>query len=137
MRRLDFLCLSFLHRSCRNILTGEHAATYDADGAVDYLDVFKNAIDAFTQFTIAAAARLPRNLVDLTARAGYSLIGKKPKTPHEIVSEYFTFDWEFAQTPEQSSFIGSSWVRLAYYPAMSCGRLISLTVARDLTGRTM
>ncbi|KAH9003706.1 amine oxidase [Lactarius hatsudake] len=89
--------------------TDTSMSTYDVNGAADYLDVFKNALDAFTQFTIAAAARLPGNLVDLTARAGYSLIGQKPKTPHEIVSEYYTFDWEFAQTPEQSSFIASAW----------------------------
>ncbi len=109
-------------------LTGDRAATYDANGAVDYLDVLKNAIDAFTQFTIAAGEWLPGNLVDLSARAGYALIGQKPKTPHEMASEYLSFDYTYAQTPEQSSFLASAWVRLVYYPVMSFGRSISLPV---------
>ncbi|KAI9430825.1 amine oxidase [Lactarius indigo] len=91
------------------ISDGRGAATYDAHGAVDYFDVVHNAMDAYTQFTIAAGARLPENLVDLTARAGYALIGQKPKTPHEIASEYFAFDFSYAQTPEQSSFLASAW----------------------------
>jgi polyamine oxidase len=74
-------------------------------------DVFNNAIDAFSDLVIAAGARVQSNLVDLTARAGYSLIDQKPKTPHEKVSEYFIFDWEYSQTPEQSSLAASSWVR--------------------------
>ncbi|KAI9461925.1 amine oxidase [Lactarius psammicola] len=93
------------------VKSDEHTSikTYDANGAVDYLNVFKNALDAFNRFTIAAAARLPGDLVDLTARAGYALIGQKPKTPHEMASEYFAFDFTYAQTPEQSSFIASAW----------------------------
>ena len=95
----------------KNILR-EYAATYDANGAVDYLDVLENAMDAFTELTIAAGARLPGN-VDLSARAGYALNGQKPKTVHEMASEYFAFDFTYAQTPEQSSFLASAWVRLA------------------------
>ncbi len=102
-------------------LTGERSATYDANGAVDYLDVLKNAMDSFAKLTIAAGARLPRNLVDLSARAGYALIGQKPKTPHEMASEYYAFDFSYAQSPEQSSFLASSWVRLACYRVMNCG----------------
>lgn len=70
-------------------------------------------MDAFTKLTIAAGARLPGNLVDLSARAGYALNGQKPKTVHEMASEYFAFDFTYAQTPEQSSFLASAWVRLA------------------------
>ncbi|KAI0299063.1 amine oxidase [Multifurca ochricompacta] len=83
--------------------------TYDQTGAVDYLDVFNNSVDAFTNLTVAAGARVPQSLVDLTARTGYSLMDQKPKTPQEKASEYFQFDWEYAQTPEQSSFVASSW----------------------------
>jgi len=119
----------------RKYLTGERAATYDANGAVDYMDVLQNAMDGYTQFTIAAGARLPENLVDLSARAGYALIGQKPKTPHEIASEYFSFDYTYAQTPEQSSFLASAWVRLAYCPLISCERLIGHPVAREATSR--
>lgn len=78
---------------------------------MDYLGVFNDSIDAYTDLTIAAGARVPPSLVDLTARTGYSLIDQKPKTPHEKAAEYYQFDWEYAQTPEQSSLIASSWVR--------------------------
>ncbi|KAH9009679.1 amine oxidase [Lactarius pseudohatsudake] len=83
--------------------------TYDANGAVDYLDLVHHAMDAFTQLTIVAGARLPENLVDLTARAGYALVGQKPKTSQEMASEYYSFDYTYAQTPEQSSFLASAW----------------------------
>ncbi|KAI9435404.1 flavin-containing amine oxidoreductase-domain containing protein [Lactarius indigo] len=82
--------------------------TYDAHGAVDYFDVVHNAMDAYTQFTIAAGARLPENLVDLTARAGYALIGQKPKTPHEIARNTSP-STSHTHRPEQSSFLASAW----------------------------
>jgi len=47
--------------------------------------------------------------VDTTTRSGYALLGAKPRTPHEAASEYYQFDWEYAQTPEQSSWLASSW----------------------------
>ncbi|KAH9003707.1 amine oxidase [Lactarius hatsudake] len=83
--------------------------TYDANGAVDYLDLVHDAMNAYTELTILAGARLPENLVDLTARAGYALVGQKPKTIHEIASEYYSFDYTYAQTPEQSSLLASAW----------------------------
>ena len=88
---------------------------------MDYLDVLENAIEAYDRFTIAAGARVPENLVDLTARVGYSLIGQKPQTPQEMASEYFVFDYGDAQTPEQTSFVASAWVHLAYNPVVSTG----------------
>ena len=84
--------------------------TFDETGAIDYLDVFDESVDAYTNLTVAAGSRVDRNLIDLTARTGYSLIGQKPKSPHEEASEYYQFDWEYAKTPEQSSLIASSWV---------------------------
>jgi len=76
------------------------------------MDVFNNSVDAYTNLTIMAGGRVPRGLVDLTARTAYSTINQEPKTPHERAAEYYQFDWEYAQTPEQSSLIASSWVRL-------------------------
>jgi polyamine oxidase len=75
------------------------------------MDAFNNSVDAYTNLTILAGSRVPRSLVDLTARTGYSVINQKPKTPHEKAAEYYQFDWEFAQTPEESSLIAASWVR--------------------------
>jgi len=78
---------------------------------MDYLDVFNKSSDAYTNLTIAAGARVRRSLIDLTVRTGYSLINERPKTPHEKAAEYFRFDLEYAQSPEQSSLLASSWVR--------------------------
>ncbi|THH20703.1 hypothetical protein EW146_g738 [Bondarzewia mesenterica] len=83
--------------------------TYDINGRADYLDEFNTAIDAYTNLTIAAGARIPNALVDTTVRTGYSLINSKPETAREMACEYYMFDWEYAQTPEQSSWIASSW----------------------------
>ncbi|CDO70430.1 hypothetical protein BN946_scf184999.g71 [Trametes cinnabarina] len=84
-------------------------STYGATGPVDFVDVFNNAVDAYTNLTIAAGARVDKRLVDGTARTGYSLVGDKSQTAQAMASEYYQFDWEYAQTPEQSSWIASSW----------------------------
>ena len=85
--------------------------TYDYTGAVDYLDVFNDSEDAYENLTVAAGARVEQQLVDGTARTGYNLVGAKSMTPHASASEYYQFDWEYAQTPTESSWIASSWVR--------------------------
>ncbi|KAI8972602.1 amine oxidase [Trametes punicea] len=84
-------------------------STYDTAGAADYIDVFDDSTDAYTNLTIAAGARVAKRLVDGTARTGYSLIGAKSQTAQAMASEYYQFDWEYAQTPEESSWIASSW----------------------------
>ncbi|KAI0047037.1 amine oxidase [Auriscalpium vulgare] len=83
--------------------------TYDFTGQIDYLDVFYKAVDHFAQLTVAGGDRVPRGLIDGTSRSGYSLIGAKPRTHQEAAAEYYQFDWEYAQAPEQSSWIASSW----------------------------
>ncbi|KAI0632803.1 amine oxidase [Trametes polyzona] len=84
-------------------------STYDAKGPSNFDDVFDASSDAYTNLTIAAGARVDKQLVDGTARTGYSLIGAKSQTAQAMASEYYQFDWEYAQTPEQSSWIASSW----------------------------
>ena len=74
--------------------------------------MFDTSGDAYTNLTVAAGTRVTKQLVDGTARTGYSLIGAKPRTAQAMASEYYQFDWEYAQTPEESSWIASSWVRL-------------------------
>ena len=61
---------------------------------MDYLDTFNDASDHFDSMTVLAGARLQRNLVDMSARSGYSLIGAKPKTARQSVCEYYNLDWE-------------------------------------------
>jgi hypothetical protein len=63
--------------------------------------------------------RIMKGLVDTTTRSGYALLGAKPKTPHEAASEYHQFDWEYSQTPEQSSWLASSWVMYLFYISQS------------------
>ncbi|KAI0320296.1 amine oxidase [Amylostereum chailletii] len=83
--------------------------TFDYTGQVDYLETYYTAVDSFANLTVAAGKRVSKGLVDVTARNGYSIIGSHPRTHHEIASEYYQFDWELGQTPEQSSWIASSW----------------------------
>ncbi|KAF8064162.1 amine oxidase [Lyophyllum atratum] len=83
--------------------------TYDNTGAVDYLDVFNTSVDAYVNLTIAAGGRVPQNLVDVTSRTAYTLLGAKPRDAHAKAAEYFQFDWEYAQKPDQTSAIASSW----------------------------
>ncbi|KAI0261074.1 amine oxidase [Gloeopeniophorella convolvens] len=83
--------------------------TYDFTGAVDYMHTFDAAVQDFAALTVGGGERIPRGLVDATARSGFSLVGAKPRTPHQLASEYYQFDWEYAQSPEQSSWIASSW----------------------------
>ncbi len=57
--------------------------------------------------------------MDTTTRSGYAFLGAKPRTPHEAASEYYQFDWEYAQAPEQSSWLASSWVMYPFYTSQS------------------
>ncbi|KAJ6510494.1 amine oxidase [Mycena sanguinolenta] len=104
--------------------------TYDETGPVDYLGVFNKAVADYTTLAVAGGARVQRKQVDSTCRTGYSIIGAKPRTPHEMVSEYYMFDWEYAQTPEQTSWIASSWANNFTYDVdqggFSDGNLFSI-----------
>ncbi|KAG6841398.1 hypothetical protein C0991_011562 [Blastosporella zonata] len=83
--------------------------TYDNTGAVDYLEVFNASIDTFSDLIIYSGERLSQNLVDLSIRSTYELIGAKPRDVHAKAAEYFNVDFEYAQKPDQSSAIASSW----------------------------
>lgn len=116
-------------------------ATYDYTGQVDYINEFNAAIDAYTNLTIVGGmfnkfctsygyltiylgGRVKGALVDTTSRTGYSLVNTKPKTAHQLASEYYMFDWEYAQTPEQTSWIASSWVRAFFSSSQrTCKRI--------------
>ncbi|TFY77404.1 hypothetical protein EWM64_g6607 [Hericium alpestre] len=91
--------------------------TFDHTGQVDYMDTFNTAIKDYAKLMVGGGGRVPGGLVDTTARIGYSLIGAKPRTFQERVAEYYMFDWEYAQTPEQTSWIASSWANNFTYNA--------------------
>jgi polyamine oxidase len=81
------------------------AATYDNTGAVDYLNVFNTAVDDLVNLITKAGAlsdnyltrqelnlvdeRAAKQLVDITARAAYGLVGAKPQDAHAKAAEYF------------------------------------------------
>jgi polyamine oxidase len=77
---------------------------YDFDGKL---------VDAFTRYEDEAMflaekisnLREDRGQIDLNFRAGLNLAKWVAKTPYEKTAEYFSFDWEYAEPPVQSSFI--------------------------------
>ncbi|KAK0213531.1 amine oxidase [Armillaria fumosa] len=85
--------------------------TFDTTGEVDYLDVFNDAVNAYSALTVTGGARVAGSLVDLTSKTGYALNGVKPRDAYEMAAEYYQFDWEYAQKPDQTSWIASSWAR--------------------------
>ncbi|TDL27142.1 amine oxidase [Rickenella mellea] len=81
---------------------------FDFTGPSNFSDVFNEADDGFSDLIAGAGARLQKRAIDTTARTGYSLVGSKPKSHQAQTSEYYLWDWEYAQTPEQSSWIAAS-----------------------------
>ncbi|KDQ23864.1 hypothetical protein PLEOSDRAFT_162138 [Pleurotus ostreatus PC15] len=81
--------------------------TYDEAGPVNYTDVVDDAADNLDKITELAGERVAGNLVDLNARAGYSLVGAKPQSPHARAAEYWNFDWEYGDTPSGSSLVAA------------------------------
>ncbi|KAK0488508.1 hypothetical protein IW261DRAFT_1325664 [Armillaria novae-zelandiae] len=83
-------------------------STFDLNGTTDFVDICRKASENHVKLTIAGGERLSRSLVDLSARTGYALVGSKPQSHHEQAAEYFHFDMEYAQSPEQSSWIAQA-----------------------------
>ncbi|KZS99844.1 uncharacterized protein LAESUDRAFT_609123, partial [Laetiporus sulphureus 93-53] len=83
--------------------------TYDESGAVNYTDIFNDSDEYFTTLTVVAGERVENQLADLLLEADTLSIDAKPTTPAEKACEYYQFDWEYAQTPVESSLIASSW----------------------------
>ena len=73
---------------------------FDENGMTDFSDTLQRYETIYSSLTDAAQERASDHLVDVTARTGYALLQASPKTPHEMAAEYYTFDWEYAQTPE-------------------------------------
>ncbi|KAI0655782.1 amine oxidase [Cubamyces menziesii] len=102
-----------------------NVATYDASGPVDFQDVFRQSIRDFQSLTAVAGARVPHSLVDMTARSGYALSGSRPVTAHDMAAEYYQFDWEFGATPEETSWLASSWAHNNTFRTFSPSNLLS------------
>lgn len=91
--------------------------TYDWTGYNNYTDVFNNAVDAFENAVVAAGARVANQQVDMSLFSGYLMINEQAETPQQAASEYWQVDFEYAQTPAQTSWIASAWNNnLTYVP---------------------
>ncbi|KAI0328841.1 amine oxidase [Cubamyces sp. BRFM 1775] len=101
-------------------------STYDSSGPVDYQDIFQQSIENFHSLTAIAGARVPQRLVDMTARSGYALSGSRPVTAHDMAAEYYQFDWEFGATPEETSWLASSWAHNNTFRTFSRTNLLSI-----------
>ncbi|PIL26397.1 hypothetical protein GSI_12154 [Ganoderma sinense ZZ0214-1] len=100
--------------------------TYDDSGAFDFQDVFRQSIENFRSLTATAGARVPNQLVDMSARSGYALSGARPSSRYEMASEYYQFDWEFGATPEETSWLASSWAHNHTFKTFSPENLLSV-----------
>ncbi|KAK7041770.1 hypothetical protein VNI00_009059 [Paramarasmius palmivorus] len=83
--------------------------TFNSLGEHDWKDVYEKNAQYYKQLFVEAGARVSGSLVDMSARAGYSLMGIKPATPEEKATEYYRFDFEYAQSPDQTSWIAAAW----------------------------
>ncbi|KIO17973.1 hypothetical protein M407DRAFT_226717 [Tulasnella calospora MUT 4182] len=77
---------------------------YDENGHANFTEAV-----CTLHFARSQGERINNRKVDLNARSGYSLMGYRPKDKYDWASEYYHFDWEWAQAPEQSSWISTSF----------------------------
>ncbi|MCJ1321281.1 hypothetical protein MMC15_006625 [Xylographa vitiligo] len=78
--------------------------TFDQTGAVNYTDLLDTFDDAYSVLEQDAGYILTKNLQDRSYRAGLSLSGWKPgKNMQAQATEWWQFDWEYGQSPEESS----------------------------------
>ncbi|KAJ7482309.1 amine oxidase [Mycena galericulata] len=79
--------------------------TFDAAGEVDFMDIVNRSLDDYTELTVTAGSRLQKKLVDASAQTGYALSGAKTRDYRAQVAQYY----QYAQKPDQSSWVASSW----------------------------
>ncbi|MCJ1246879.1 hypothetical protein MMC30_004088 [Trapelia coarctata] len=77
---------------------------FDQNGPSDYSALFDDYNNAYTTLQQDAGYILTENLQDRSVRSGFSLAGWKPRKDMKAQAvEWWQFDWEYAQTPEESS----------------------------------
>lgn len=91
-------------------------ASYDSTGANDFLDLITEYEDHWAIFEQNAGRILTDNLQDRSMRAGLLESGWRPRLDaHKKAVEWWQWDWETAQTPEESSFaFGIAGYNLTY-----------------------
>ncbi|KAG8899616.1 hypothetical protein FRC00_001217, partial [Tulasnella sp. 408] len=101
--------LALKHKLVTTTNNWEDIQFYDEKGHADFGDAFTRAENAYDALITGAGERIDNRKVDLNARAGYSVMGYREGNKYDWASEYFHFDWEWAQSPEQSSWIATSF----------------------------
>jgi polyamine oxidase len=99
----------YLSIGVTNMTVSQHLlAMYDESGQVDYTDKVKASAKNFDRLIASAGkykhsrrlyfvcnlsrfpgSRIPKGLVDASARTGYSLTGSYPHSAHEMAAEYY------------------------------------------------
>ncbi|KAF2124440.1 polyamine oxidase-like protein [Dothidotthia symphoricarpi CBS 119687] len=92
-------------------------ATYNETGAVNYTYLIDEFEDAWAKFEQNAGTILTENLQDMSAKAGFFEAGWKAKqNAMRKAVEWWMWDWDAAQTPEESSLVfGITAYNLTYY----------------------
>ncbi|KAF7732131.1 hypothetical protein EC973_006386 [Apophysomyces ossiformis] len=78
---------------------------YNENGKLESKEEYNRFIEAYATMTKLAENRLAKNMVDLSARTAFEMVGWKPKTPVEDAAEYYGFDYEWAEDPPVTSAI--------------------------------
>lgn len=87
--------------------------TYTEDGQVDYLAKLDDFEEGYAYVELDSGIILSENLQDRSLRAGLNLAGYKPLLdPQASAWEWFSTDFEYAQTPVRHMFPSSSLAKL-------------------------
>jgi polyamine oxidase len=79
--------------------------TFDETGANNFTDILDEFEEHYAIAEQYAGTILSENLQDRSTRAGLRQSGWRPKDAHRKAVEWWLWDWEYAQTPEESSFV--------------------------------
>lgn len=79
--------------------------TYDQNGLRDYTFLLDEYQSQFTAMSQDAGKIITQNLQDRSARTGLSMAGWKPRRDdmYKQAAEWWQFDWEYSNSPDQSS----------------------------------
>ncbi|KAK3696293.1 hypothetical protein LTR37_018029 [Vermiconidia calcicola] len=91
----------------------DNLSTFDETGQSDYSHLIDDFLESYTKFEQDAGLILTQNLQDRSARTGFRLADWKPThdSPKMQAVEWFEMDFEYAQTPEQTS---HTWAVINY-----------------------
>jgi polyamine oxidase len=90
--------------------------TYDQTGANDFSDLLDAYEERYAVAEQNAGTILTQNLQDRSIRAGFMQSGWRANDAHRKAVEWWEWDWETSQTPEESSFVfGITGYNLTFY----------------------